>query len=154
MKVVAALLSVVMISGCAPAPQPAKGPTWEQRAQDATKLPDYVSKSSQPAGSIVAIEKGSPAPFPGILLTEARAQDAAALRVAYEELYTISGVNQRLYVLTAKVTDSELAQADATIKALQPTWFERHSLAIGFIAGFLVMGLTTVGILASTNAVK
>jgi hypothetical protein len=113
-----------------------------------------LPKKAYPPGTIVGLSKGDPVPFDGILMNEDRANDVAQLRISYDELVTVAATNQRLFVATARISDEELRAADARAKSLEPTWWDRHALAVGFIGGLVLSGAFTVAVLGATQGVR
>ena len=110
-----------------------------------TDLPKKVEKKEWPKGTIVSVEQGKPAPFPGILLREDRAKAASDLRIAYDHLYRVADINRRLTLTITRTADKQLAGADAEIlrlRKLNDSWWSRNKLWVWIVIGsVLTLGL-------------
>jgi hypothetical protein len=136
--------------GCASrAADQAKRKPIYQRAHELLKVPPKHEKKKWPKNTIISLEKGMPAPSPGILLSEPRAMDAAKLRISYNKLFDISSINSRFFKVVIDVADKQLQDADAEIRRLrrkERSWWGRNKLSIGLVGGF-VFGVSITGLI-------
>lgn len=90
---------------------------------------------------VVPLELNAPAPFAGILMTEARALEYARLSLDNEELRGRIGVRDRL---VAELTE-KLAEARAAVPECAacegPGFFEKNGFLFGFLVGVVGAGL-------------
>lgn len=127
------LLAVFLPMACA-----VPAPVTPSREVDKTidtmlSIPPRLEKKKWPAGTIAAIEKSAPAPFPGIILSEARAKSVAKLRIAYDLLYREADANRRFSVKVINLYKSKLKQADAVIDAdwrRRNSWWSRSKVGV------------------------
>ena len=110
------LLAFGFTYGCTTQVAQVKRKPIYENAKDLVALPKKLEKRQHPKGTIVALEKGQQAPFPGIFMTEKRAKAVAQLRLEYDHLYTIADGNRRFTVIVLKTADKQLGDADKTIK--------------------------------------
>jgi len=115
--------------------------------------------SELPKGDWVEpIKKDEPAPDAGILISEERAWRDAQFRIRYPELRKnyiadrgVMGAHRSLY-------EERYATAMSEIEKLQPTWWDRNKLALGFTGGVILGAGVTVGVvvavLAATQEVR
>lgn len=114
-------------------------------ASEIEAIPQKIPVKQWPKGTIVAVEKGNPAPFSGVLFTEERAMEAGKVRVAYDEVHSIAVINRQLSNIVINVVNKQLAAADeeiAKLKASQNSWWNRNKLAIGIVIGVVATALT------------
>lgn len=132
-------------------------PIYES-AKDLMALPKKLEKQQYPKGTIVPIEKGQQAPFPGILLTEERAKPLAQLRIEYDHLYSIADINRRFVEVVLKTADKQLEDADKTIKQLrdsQNLWWSKNKVYVAVAVTFvLTLGLGGVMIWGASELRK
>jgi hypothetical protein len=152
------LLTFGFTYGCAiPAAQVKRKPIYES-AIDLVDLPKKLAKKQHPKGTIVPLEQGSAAPFPGILMTENRAKSIAQLRLEYDHLYAIADGNKRFTVVLLKTADKQLGDADETIKRLRDrenSWWARNKVWVAIATTFvLTLGLGGVVIWGASELRK
>jgi len=136
-----AIILAIVLSGCAhtvavDAPVERAGTIDYEVVSD---LPDYVGPST---GDAVPLLSDEIAPFDGVLLSESKAIGAAKLRIAYDELYQLSEINNSTCEITADILRQGIADADAEIQSrdeilrkLRDSWWEKHKLTVGIITG-------------------
>jgi len=146
------IIVLVILTGCAKNKQaeieyPKRLPITET-IKEQTKLPNYVPPSS---GKIVSVEEGDPAPFPGVLLDESRAQGAGELRIAYDALYGLSVANQKFGVVVVEIQEKQLYRADLIVEKKDEqldkatnSWWARNKGPVGLAIGIVVGVAITV----------
>ncbi len=99
-----------------------------------------------PVGEWVeALEAGScdhqPMPCPprgGILVSEARAVRDGLFRVRYDELRVHYMADREVWGAQRELYEGALREADRTVHALRPSWWQQNALGLGFAGGLLV----------------
>lgn len=98
-------------------------------------------------GRAVSISEDESAPFDGVLLDKEKAIAAAELRVAYDEIYRISEIQQATFEITQGILVQELQDADREIEKkneiideLKNSWWSQHKMTVGIIGG-VVLGV-------------
>jgi hypothetical protein len=146
------LVYVVFFAACSkqiPEPvYPEKLPIKEQAAE-LSKLPEYQAPT---VGEVVDLSKDEAAPFDGLLLDETKAFAVDDLRTSYDEVYRLSEVNRRYLLSVIEIQEQELYRADniidqkeAALKKIRDSWWARHKLSVGIVAGVLVGASFAIG---------
>jgi hypothetical protein len=152
------LLAFGFTYGCTTQMAQVKRKPIYDNAKDLMALPPKQAKKQHPKGTIVPIEKGQQAPFPGVLLTEKRAKALAQLRINYDHLYSIAETNRRFTVIVLKTADRQLAAADQANKRLydqQNSWWSRNKVWVAVATTFvLTLGLGGVVIWGASELRK
>ena len=91
---------------------------------------------------VVAIEQGDPAPFAGLLLTEAAYQVALDARIrVVEQDAMLSGRDEAIARLQAELD----AAANAPVPMCKDTWWGNYGWAVGVVGGVVATGLLVWG---------
>jgi len=141
------VMAVFLVMGCAKKQTkieyPDRLPITEQ-AERLTMLPEYQKTTE--SGQVVAVEKGSPAPFSGICMTEDKGFAVAELRTSYDEVYFDAQSNRKYFLTVVGTQEKELYRADQIIDKkdkkideLQSDWWAQNKfdvgVGIGIVAG-------------------
>lgn len=146
------LICIVFFVACSrqiPDPvYPEKLPIKDQAAE-LSKLPEYQEPTS---GEVAEVSKDEAAPFDGLLLDETKAFAVDDLRTSYDEVYRLSEVNRRYLLSVIEIQEQELYRADniidqkeTALKKIRDSWWARHKLSVGIVAGVLVGASFTIG---------
>jgi len=152
------LAAALLAMGCGQTVTASNRKAIYQDVPNLSTLPEKVTSKKWPENTIVSLEKGTPAPFSGILFIEQRALEAGKVRIEYDGLYAIAEINRRLMVTIIKIADKQLADADNQIELLHNktnSWWVRNAFAIGVVGGFVIgVGLTGLVVWGISKAVK
>jgi hypothetical protein len=136
-----ALLLAVACKSAPPPKAPERLPISEQ-VEELSSLPAYLPPTP---GDAVDVAEGETAPFDGILLDETLAFSASELRVAYDEVYQLAASNQRALKTVVAIQENELMRADkvidqkeAQLREIRDSWWEKHKLSVGIVAGVII----------------
>lgn len=142
------LFTVVLALGCTktiPVPETPDRLPISDKVEEVVSLPEYVEPTK---GSAARLLEGDTAPFAGVLLDEAKAFGAAELRIAYDELYRLSGVQKAAFGVSLRImeqelqrADQELAKKDAILREIRDSWWSQHKMSVGIITG-VVLGVS------------
>lgn len=139
------ILLFLFFVGCAGAiqsPEPIERTSIADGTDVAFDMPDYVKTSD---GAAVALMEGKTAPFDGVLYDQSKAFNSAKLRIAYDELYQLSGVQKAAFNTSIRIIEDELEKADLEVarknealRELQSSWWAQHKLTVGVITGVII----------------
>jgi hypothetical protein len=141
------LIIVLLALGCAktiPVPEAPERLPISDQVDEVVSMPEYVEPTK---GRVSGLMEGDEAPFSGVLMDETKAFGAAELRIAYDELYRLSGVQKAAFGVSLRImeqelqhADIELAKKDAILREIQNSWWGRHKLTVGVVTG-VVLGI-------------
>ena len=98
------------------------------------------------AYDVAALERGEPAPFSGVLLSEGRFRAAAALKLQVDELVArVAWRDRELADRAERIERLEADLSDARASRYEPGWWERHDGVVLFVVGVAAAGLAVWG---------
>ncbi len=111
-------------------------------------LPERPDAQKIPAEKdwVVPLDKGEKAPDPGVLLSEDKAARVKLFQIDYNELRGEYEADRKVWEQTRIIYEERLNSANNEIRHLQPNWWDSNKGTIGFIGGFVLGGLATVGV--------
>jgi hypothetical protein len=149
------LILALFLAACGPLPTP---PTVAEskRVELAPLPPDPAEEKLEgnvPRGDWVEPQEansctaGCPAKA-GILVSEERAVRDGLYRVRYRELRLTYTADRQVWQAHRELYEKRLQLADQAIQKLQPSWWDRHKVALGVIGGFVLGSALTIGVYA------
>jgi len=90
----------------------------------------------------------------GILLSPEKAVRAALYKDGYNNLRDLYEIDRQIWGQHRIVYDERLGQANAEVKRLAPSWWDRHKTSIACAAGFAAGAVATVAIVYAVDEVK
>jgi hypothetical protein len=146
------LITVLLAFGCAktiPIPETSGRLPISEQVDEVVTLPEYVEPTK---GSVYPLLEGDEAPFAGILMDETKAFGAAELRIAYNELYRLSGVQKAAFGVSLRIMEQNLLAADravekkeAVLREIRDSWWSKHKGFIFIATGFILGGCSVIG---------
>lgn len=146
------LFIVVLALGCTktiPVPETPDRLPISDKVEEVVSLPEYVEPTK---GSAARLLEGDTAPFPGVLLDEAKAFGAGELRIAYDEIYRIAKIQQSAYLVSLRImerellaADSEILKKEAVLREIRDSWWSKHKGFIFVATGFIIGGCSVIG---------
>lgn len=164
---------VLFVFGCGTVVSEVRPVVAENRRPEARELPVDPDHESIPEGydttlgedHVEPMEEGScipahgitvpasdddqviPGPCPtwgGIAISETRAARDAMYRIRYRELRRTFEADRRVWSAHRELYESQVAEDRREIEHLQPTWWDRHGLAVGVAGGFILGAATAI----------
>jgi hypothetical protein len=133
LAVLLCLLAPVALAQPAPTP-PVPAPV----APAATPPEGFPDGGGGEPYDVADVDRGQPAPFSGILLSEGRFMAVANLRLENDEL------KGKLRWRDRRIGELEAELAEAR-EEREPGWWERHDMTIGIVVGAALAGLAVWG---------
>jgi hypothetical protein len=97
-----------------------------------------------PASEKARIIEGPCPTWGGIAVSEARAARNAMYRIRYKELRRTFEADRRVWSAHREVYEAQVARDRQEIERLQPTWWDRHGVAVGVAGGFIIGAATAI----------
>ena len=94
--------------------------------------------------SIVPLEKGDEAPFPGLLYPEAEAAKTLSNKIDLKKLKTDYEADQKAWAAKEGAYKKQIDE-------YKPTWWSEHKGEIGLVSGFILGAATVVVVVFAVN---
>ena len=145
-------LLLLFLVGCARTLPPVEAPQRLPISDSVENLIVMPEHKGPAEGKAVGLSVGDEAPFDGILLDEIKAFGSAELRIAYDDLYRLSEIQRSAYLVSLRIMEQELQQADreiaeknAALREIRDSWWGKHKGVIMIGVGVIIGGCAAIG---------
>lgn len=155
MKAVALILLVTI--GCSASTPVLQYPKLndKQRVEEKSlpERPDAVAIAPE-NDWVKPMKAGDSTDKPGVLLSPDKAARAKKWQDGYNNLRDLYELDRQIWVQHRIVYDERIAQANAEIKRLSPSWWDENKSQILWVGGFVMGAATSIAIVYGLDNVR